>query len=671
MVPRQFVGREEALAEIETALADGRGRVAITALHGLRGVGKTVLAAAYAEHHRAGYNAIWWIRAEADAGLRADLVGLGVRLGWVSPDEKEEPALVTVRERLRQDGDGILLIFDNARDVDALRPWLPRSGTTRAIVTSNAPNWRSVATPVWIRVWSKKIGADFLLARTGRPESERPAAEDLSEALGGLPLAHEQAAAYCERVGASFAEYRRRFEAAPTQLLDSDQDAPTEYHDRLTVTKTFELAINEAVKLHAAAGSLIMLAAVLVPEPIPLFLFSEAREAFGEPLSTLLADDGLDRAIAALRAFGLIDRESIPDERDPSITTDTIRLHRIVREVAAEHRAGVAREAVRQVLIEAMAAVYPRSVVDELHAWPRARRLDALALDLVGADAMLPKGSEAAASVLMDQLASYRVAVLGTFVQAEPLLRRALAIDEASFGSDHPRVAQSLNNLAYVLRQINRLGEAEQLYRRALAIDEANFGRDDPEVAIDLNNLALLLQDTNRLGEAERFLRRALTIDEMNLGPDHPTVASRLGNLAGLLRETQRLGEAEQLYRRALAIDEASLGSNHPKVAGCLNNLAGLLQDTQRLGEAEPLYRRALAISEMIFGPDHPEVAVQLNNLGTLLGDTNRRNEAEPLLRRASAICEASFGPGHPTTASVQNNLKYYRPVGAASPRDV
>jgi hypothetical protein len=30
------------------------------------------------------------------------------------------------------------------------------------------------------------------------------------------------------------------------------------------------------------------------PEPIPLFLFSEAREKFGEPLASALAGDGLD-----------------------------------------------------------------------------------------------------------------------------------------------------------------------------------------------------------------------------------------------------------------------------------------------------------------------------------------------------------------------------------------
>jgi MoxR-like ATPase len=56
-VPLHFLGRDDALAAIETALARHEGRVAITALHGLRGVGKTTLAAAYAERHRGDYRA--------------------------------------------------------------------------------------------------------------------------------------------------------------------------------------------------------------------------------------------------------------------------------------------------------------------------------------------------------------------------------------------------------------------------------------------------------------------------------------------------------------------------------------------------------------------------------------------------------------------------------------
>ena len=202
--------------------------------------------------------------------MRADLVGLGIRLGWVRADDKEEPALAAVMERLRHEGEGILLIYDNAVDADALKPHLPRGGAARVLVTSNAHAWRGVAVPVEIRVWPKETGADYLIARTGRT-TERAAAEALSEALGGLPLAHEQAAAYCERLEISCAEYQKRFQAAALKLLDDKKSAPVEYHpdyaaehkDRLTVAGTFTLAIAEAAKLHPAAEPLLVHAALL------------------------------------------------------------------------------------------------------------------------------------------------------------------------------------------------------------------------------------------------------------------------------------------------------------------------------------------------------------------------------------------------------------------------
>ena len=79
-----------------------------------------------------------------------------------------------------------------------------------------------------------------------------------------------------------------------------------------------------------------------------------------------------------------------------------------------------------------------------------------------------------------------------------------------------------LNNLAQLLQATNRLAEAEPLMRRALAIDEQSFGPDHPNVASGLNNLAQLLQATNRLAEAEPLMRRALAIDEKSYGPEHP-----------------------------------------------------------------------------------------------------------------------------------------------------
>jgi TIR domain len=404
-VPEHFLGRDDALAAIEMSLARYEGRAAITAVHGLRGVGKTTLAAAYAEKHRSDYRATWWISAQTEPTMRADLVALGVRLGWVGADDKEEPALGLVMERLRHEGEGILLIFDNAIDAAALTPYLPRGGAAKVLVTSNAHAWRGVAEPVEIRLWPKAIGADYFIARTGR-EAERAAAEVLSDALGGLPLAHEQAAAYCERLDISLGEYRKRFDAAPARLLDDARHAPAEYHDGLTVAKIFALAIDEAAKLHPAAEPLIVLAALLAPEPVPLFLFAEAREKFGELMASALEGDGLDEAVAALRTFALLDRETIADEREPAMTTDSIRLHRLVRQVAAARREGAAREEARRTLVEAMAAVYPEGVFHDPKSWLRARRLDALALALVGGDAVPSKGAEELTSDLLNLLAS-------------------------------------------------------------------------------------------------------------------------------------------------------------------------------------------------------------------------------------------------------------------------
>jgi hypothetical protein len=50
-VPEHFLGRDGSLAAIEKALGRYEGRVTIAALHGLRGVGKTTLAAVYSDQH--------------------------------------------------------------------------------------------------------------------------------------------------------------------------------------------------------------------------------------------------------------------------------------------------------------------------------------------------------------------------------------------------------------------------------------------------------------------------------------------------------------------------------------------------------------------------------------------------------------------------------------------
>jgi tetratricopeptide (TPR) repeat protein len=185
-----------------------------------------------------------------------------------------------------------------------------------------------------------------------------------------------------------------------------------------------------------------------------------------------------------------------------------------------------------------------------------------------------------------------------------------------------PKATWLMNDLAFWLNNRAEHSEAEPLYRRALALNEKGFGPEHPNVATVLNNLALLLSVTNRLAEAELLYSRALAIDEKSLGPDHPNVAIRLSNLAFLLSNTNRLAEAEPLFRRAIAIDEKSLGPEHPNVARDLNNLAELLRAAKRLPEVEPLYRRVLRIFadfEHRTGHEHPHFRTALNNYAEVI----------------------------------------------------
>jgi hypothetical protein len=58
-------------------------------------------------------------------------------------------------------------------------------------------------------------------------------------------------------------------------------------------------------------------------------------------------------------------------------------------------------------------------------------------------------------------------------------MRRALEIDEASYGLNHPGVATDLNNLAGLLQTTNRLAEAEPLIGRAIQAQLASLHQQD------------------------------------------------------------------------------------------------------------------------------------------------------------------------------------------------
>jgi tetratricopeptide (TPR) repeat protein len=663
-VPAHFVGRDETLAAIESALDRRRDRVAIVALHGLQGIGKTTLAAAYAERHRRDYQAIWWIRAHSVPLMRADMVALGVRLGWVRADGREEPALATVireepalatvMDRLRHQADDFLLIYDNATGPESLDSYMPMGGSAHVIITSNFHAWRGVAELIDVDLWRPEVGADFLTVRTGRHE-ERDAAEALSTALDGLPLAHEQAAAYCDKLSISLADYLRRFENTPAPLLD--RGAPLDHNDGMTVARSFTLGIEEASRLHSGAGPLIAYAAMLAPEPIPLFLFTEAREKLAQPLARTIASDGIDEPIAALLSFALLSRATAVDERDPTFTTDTIRLHRLVREIAADRIASGAKDRMRAVLVEALAALYPRDVFDDPATWPRARLLDEHCRVLTNVDLSPGTGSEEAFSLLLDRLGSYRQGALASYAPARELFERALAIRQQALGPEHPLTATSLHHLARLLRDQGDLAGSQALFERALAIRERVLGREHRATAATINNLASLMQARGNLRGALPLFERALAICETTLGPDHPQTAQSLINVARVMRDQAEFAKAHPFAERGLAIRENVLGPEHPRTAAGLNVLATLLQGQGDLAAARPLFDRALTICEKVLGAEHPYTTTCLTNLALLLQSAGDLDDARTVFERALAVREKVLGPEHPTTATSLNDL--------------
>jgi len=657
-IGEQFIGREEEMARLREMLLSS-GRSAITdplALEGLGGIGKTRLALEYAWQHLPDYEWVFFIRADTPETLRAGLAGLADR-EWLGIPEAAETAEETRLQAVLRwfaNHDRWLLILDNAdseRSAELIaQRLLSGLGRGHVLLTTRFRRWGRHVRALLLDPLPQSEAVRYLITATQGHRAPTPddpeSAAALTRAVDGLPLALEQIAAWTRARHSTLADALAAITREDDLLLRWYD--PKELRYPLPVAAVWERALEP---LGPAEHFLLRLLAWLAPAPVPDFVLHALNGTWTEPqrpapdclaLARRLADHSL-LAARADRSFQL-HRLWMELERRRTPSSDRGLWDTRVANVLDEVTIGAPYDV----------RTWPRLTLLQPHAFELFRRTHAFSVESLAAAKALP--SSPRLSRLLNQFGVFCRAK-AEFAEAEPLMRRALAMDEKAIGPEHPDVARDLNNLALLLQDTNRLAEAEPLMRRALAMDEKSFGPEHPEVATDLNNLAALLKATNRLAEAEPLMRRALAMAEKSFGPEHPAVATALNNLAQLLKATNRLAEAEPLMRRALAMDEKAFGPEHPTVATDLNNLALLLQATNRLAEAEPLMRRALAMDEKSFGPEHPTVALRLNNLAQLLKDTNRLAEAEPLMRRALAMAEKAFGPEHPNVATALNNL--------------
>jgi tetratricopeptide (TPR) repeat protein len=626
-----FTGRGVELRELGRGLARaGTAPVTVQAVHGLGGVGKTALAAEYAYGHSADYDVVWWVAAEEPTLLPDKFAALTAQLGEQPADSQE--ALQAQVHRLLAAVTRWLLIFDNANAVADITPWLPtrprpadRPG--HVIVSTRRGGFKELGGVLELEMLG---AADAVtLMRTRAPDLEQATAELIAKELGWLPLALEQAGAYLDSTSQQGAEYLKQLRNDPADLY---RRGPARSGTE-TVATLWDISLERVAAESPAAIQLLEVCAYLAPEPVPLSMFTAHPDQLPEHLSTAArAPVTFDDTIAVVVNYSLA-------KRSPA----GLQMHQLVQAAVRARRSGGltpsaagrkktltgARRTSKpgwQPLLVALGLLRvhaPAEVMSQPGTWPQWQVVLPHVLAATGFAVPAQISSSALpqdASLLLDRAATYQRAH-ARLGDALSLMRRALAISEASYGHDHPAVATRLNNLARILRDLGRAEDARPLAERAVAIVEAAARSRDVEVADSLNILAMILRDLGRPDEAQPLLVRVLGIYEAIGRSSDAEFADSLNSLALTLRDLGQIDEAQRQLERALAVDQAACGFDHPNVAIRLHNLARTLRDLGRSAEARPLLERAVAIAEAVYGPDHPTVAVYRSSLATVLHD--------------------------------------------------
>jgi len=652
---RLISGQTTALTQPPTRLISGQ-TTALTqppsAISGLGGIGKTQLATHYAYRYAQQYSAVLWARAESNDSLTASYSQIAELLKLPERTASEQQITTNAVKTWLQTHRSWLLILDNADDLALLPPFLPAAPTGSILLTTRAWDMGGLAIRLPVEALSDQPGATLLLRRAGllsptadlaqATAKDQQAAIQLTQELGGLPLALDQAGAYIEATGNTLETYQKIYQKHRQTLLQERRTLSLDHPD--PVATTWSLSFERVEQKNAAAAQLLQLCAYLAPDAIPENIISEGAEYLGPELEPVAADPFLfSQAIEALRAYSLV-------ARDPQ--TQTISIHRLVQAMVQDRVAvEVGREWKRRVVL-AVDAACPD--VTDIKQWPACEQW--LPHALVCADWIEQEQiSNREAAHLLNQ-AAYYLDHRARYREAEPLYKRALAINEEQMGAEHPDTARSLNNLAGLYETQGKYAETEPLYKRALAIYEEQMGAEHPDTAVSLNNLARLYDTQGKYAEAEPLYKRALRIYEQRLGREHPDTIIILNNVTLFLNAQKRYEDAEPLLRRVLAVRKQRLGGEHLETAESLRNLAEACEHVGKDEEAEVLYKRALSIYEEQLGGKDGYTFRVLNRLANLYTKWGRYREAEPLLKRILMVCEEMLGEEDATTQAVREN---------------
>ncbi|WP_307036566.1 FxSxx-COOH system tetratricopeptide repeat protein [Streptomyces canus] len=618
-----FTGRDSLLVHLRQALASGQ-RVAVQALHGRGGVGKTQLAIEYAHRFAGEYELAWWIPAEDPALIPDQLAQLAARIG-AAPTGMPPAAAVELLLAELGTMSRWLLVFDNAEDPSALAPFLPGGTTGHVLITSRNPHWHTYAAPLNVDTLARTESIALLRAQGAvLPDAD---ADHLAHTLDDLPLALTQAAALLTRMSAADlqAELARSMHEVLAEGRPDDYPVSLAAQVRLTRAR---LAAE-----HPGAAAVLAALALLAPELFPL---TACAGRLPDQTSTVLSE-ALASRLSAGSVVDAIARHSLARTQN-----GTVQLHRLTQAILADQLTPSQREQAQRHAEDLLTAAAPENMTDPV-GWPVWQVLlpHLLAVDpaslattdgrwaLLGAcwylmDRGQPRPARDRLQLLYDtllqQLGPDHHAALGG---ANDLARaydetqdpeRARALDADTLqrhrrlhGDDHLDTLASADNLAIRLTVLGRHEEALALHEEALAGRRRVVGVDHPDTLRTASNLAGDLAGVGRVEEAVVLGEKTLAGQRRVLGADHPDALSTANNRAIDLWNVGRVGEAVVLGEETSEVQRRVLGSDHLDTLRSANNLAVHLRDVGRVVEARVLGEETLERRRQVLGVDHPD----------------------------------------------------------------